>query len=156
MSCESRRARQDASAQAKPSDPQPARSACAVCGLFVSFASGCFGCSKTITACESRLHSSLALVVPLFAVPRRRLLATTMAAAFEQILEDNTVRYQLYPRLKPAAGQQVADYLQQYIDESLGKLAKYLTGYIWQKEPFNLRVAEDAPYQSKQSRPSPA
>lgn len=72
-----------------------------------------------------------------------------MAAAFDTILEENTIHYRLYPSLKQSVGKNVADYLSQYVYDALGKLAGHLSGYIWQKEPFNLRVVENAVYQGK-------
>ncbi|KAI1292225.1 Protein ecdysoneless -like protein [Halotydeus destructor] len=68
-----------------------------------------------------------------------------MAAAFERKLEDNTCWYRLYPLVKP--GRSHRDVLNQYVTDAFGKIAKHLTGYIWQNEPFNLHVVEDAVYQ---------
>ena len=70
-----------------------------------------------------------------------------MAEANEKTLEENTVWYRLYPLVKP--GRSSKEYLTQYITKVLSRLAKHLTGYIWQKEPFTLRVVEDAIHQGE-------
>lgn len=54
----------------------------------------------------------------------------------EKRLDENTVRYCLYPALQETES---ADRYRVYIDECLAKLASYLAEFYWHYTPFNLR-----------------
>lgn len=56
--------------------------------------------------------------------------------ANEMRLEENTVRYCLYPT---GLEENAAPQYRAYIDDCLAKLAPHLANYYWHYTPFNLR-----------------
>ena len=52
-------------------------------------------------------------------------------------IEENTVRYCLYPKVSTEEAEHDS-YYRRYIDDCLAKLANYLTDYYWYYTPFNL------------------
>ena len=59
-------------------------------------------------------------------------------------LEENTVRYCLYPELE-----ENAERYQTYIDDCLAKLAGHLAEFYWHYTPFNLRYISKETSHSK-------
>ena len=58
----------------------------------------------------------------------------------EQRLDENTVRYCLYPGLN-----EDAERYREYIDDCLAKLAVHLANFYWHYTPFGLRyIAKEA------------
>ena len=83
-----------------------------------------------------------------------------MAAAAGRRLPVDTVKYCLYPVIrKPTTSSpsqsSFSDLLALYVIESLAKLNPLLTGYIWQNEPFNLRVQDQRPAEGAHREPAP-
>jgi hypothetical protein len=60
-----------------------------------------------------------------------------MAKALGQELNENSVRYSLYPL------DSSIESLNDYISKSFIYLSKYLSQYIWNKQSFNLRLVSN-------------
>lgn len=71
-------------------------------------------------------------------------------ATFQNCLPDNCVKYSLFPVLNrvnsESSHEQSNDFRQRlaaYIANSYGLISHYLADYIWQNEPFNLRIVSN-------------
>lgn len=69
----------------------------------------------------------------------------------EKRLDENTVRYCLYPALQE--DNDSADRHRTYIDDCLAKLANHLTEFYWHYTPFNLRYVSKEASHSKSGLP---
>ncbi|RWS17674.1 protein SGT1-like isoform X2 [Dinothrombium tinctorium] len=59
-------------------------------------------------------------------------------------LDENTVKYSLFINVKRTDEASIGEQLNNYINDAYGKLALYLTDYIWQNSPFCLKAVSDS------------